>query len=61
MTLSLWCLKAIPELVHLMIIHISCCEQFHAGDIFFLPNYTCSLYQCAEGAVHLLMDGMLVL
>lgn len=34
---------------------------FHGGDILFLTNYTCSLYRCAEGGTHLLMDEMLVL
>ena len=32
------------------------CEGFHVGTVFFLPNYTCQQYHCAEGSVYLLRD-----
>ena len=38
----------------LRIIHRPCCEQFHVGIIFFLPNYTHQLYDCTGGSVLLL-------
>lgn len=34
-------------------IYKPCWEQFHAGTIFFLPNYSPQPYHCAEGGVHL--------
>lgn len=36
----------------LKINHISCCESFDVGTIFFLTNYTHSLNLHAEGRMH---------
>lgn len=35
----------------------SCCNQIHAGTVFFILNYTCRLHHCAEGSMHHLRIG----
>ena len=50
--------KTLKKLImtHLLLIHRLCCEQFHVGTTFCLPNYTHQPYHCTEGSMCLLID-----